>query len=86
MNDSVSFGWKYWGYAQLTQAKGLGMWLLRERQVGWKHVPALTKRFHDFINDPMVALQYAKTSDRHPCEGGSPADELVGCADAAVAS
>ncbi len=77
----MSFGSKYWGYAQLTQAKGLAMWLLRDRQVKWRYVPKMTKRFHDFINDPMVALNYAKTSDFHPCEPDSPQNEMVGCDD-----
>jgi len=48
----VSFSWKYYGYAQLTSARGLMCWLLRERQVRFRMVaPAIAPRFWDPIDN-----------------------------------
>jgi hypothetical protein len=81
----VSFSWKYYGFSQLSQAKGLVIWLLRPRQVKFKQVPQLkSTRFWlpidtlDYPN-PVEGPGIRPPALTHGCLRESTPEEMADC-------
>lgn len=72
----VSFSWKYYGFTQLTRARGLVCWLLRERQVRFRWMPKLSKR----LWEPLDNVSYPNpTGPEDSYAGGRPFILSHGC-------
>ena len=74
----VSFTFKYYGYSQLSQAKALGIWLLRWTQIKEFWVPNMASKYWDLINVPgLFAKRIAEDEKFYMASKCAGADALV---------
>jgi hypothetical protein len=79
----LSFSWKYYGFSQLTRARGLVIWLLRPRQVKFRQVVQLTgTRFWkaiDNVSYPNPTAHSRSPVLTHGCLSESTPAEMADC-------
>jgi hypothetical protein len=81
----ASFTWKYYGLSMLSKARGLTMWLLRPRQVKFRHVPGVREtRFWRAIDDAAYPNPDESGTNRplvlsHGCLSDSTPAEMADC-------